>query len=56
MIRLLRFLWTGSWHEHKWVHMVKTHLLDPDHLDGPPTRIDYVRECEHCGVVKTFKG
>lgn len=52
MFRLLRFLITGSWHEHKY----KTIQTGPIIAEGyeKPIGQYYIKECE-CGKIKTFK-
>jgi len=56
MIRLLRFLITGSWHEHTWevIDQYNTQLLDDD--ERPYGYVHtYVQKCTICGKLKTFK-
>jgi hypothetical protein len=57
MIRLLRFLITGSWHEHTWVieNELKT-VCYPDKSDKFPSGYIniYVQKCTVCGKLKSF--
>lgn len=57
MLRLLRFLWTGSWHEHKWEHVEKNKVYAE--VDGKqssmPRYFERVCKCEHCGTIKVFR-
>jgi hypothetical protein len=50
MIRLLRFLFTGDWHLHKWVAVQKNECTGDS--GGRWTRF-YCR-CDVCGKYKTF--
>lgn len=56
MIRILRFLWTGSWHEHEWDFVEQINVWYDFNNDNAPRRRDNVCKCKHCGVFKTFKG
>lgn len=48
MTRLLRFLWTGSWHEHTWAILAK----GPIKGDGTATIGTYYElQCSGCGDV-----
>ena len=56
MLRILRFLWTGSWHEHKWKIIEKLRVFrEGDVEQGIPIYFERVCQCEHCGTIKTFK-
>lgn len=52
MKKLLRFLWTGSWHDHYWEVYKETTMVDKDDV-----RIGdkFVLQCKHCGEMKLFK-
>lgn len=50
MLRLIKFLFTGSWHEHKW-KIIKQGPLITDFGKG----IWYDLQCETCGNIKTKK-
>ena len=52
MKKLLRFLWTGSWHDHYWEVYKTTTIVDEDDV-----RIGdkYTLRCKHCGEMKLFK-
>jgi hypothetical protein len=50
MLRLIKFLFTGSWHEHKW-KIIDQGSLTTDF--GPGTWYDL--QCETCGNIKTKK-
>ena len=51
MIRLLRFLFTGSWHEHKWKTINEVRI-------GPNGNFAlgrlYVCRCQECGKITKF--
>ena len=57
MIKLLRFLFTGDFHSHKWKIIDERRV----HGDGGFNRSDipigskYVCQCEQCGTIKVFK-
>lgn len=50
MLRLLRFLWTGDWHVHRWQD-IRVAKVDGGN-DNTYTR--YYCRCEVCGTHKTF--
>lgn len=50
MIRLLKFLFTGSWHEHKWV-IIKERTVNTDE-EG--RFFIYECQCVTCGEIKGF--
>lgn len=51
MIRLLKFLFTGDWHLHKW-ETIETRRVRGDDRYVSHTR--YYCRCEHCGTIKKF--
>jgi hypothetical protein len=51
MIRLIKFLFTGSWHEHKW-ETIKVRTVESD--SGGRWFV-YECKCETCGKIKGFK-
>lgn len=51
MIRILRFLWTGSWHEHVWETLQQVPCIDPS--DGRRWTRFYCR-CKLRGTHKKF--
>lgn len=55
MLRILRFLWTGSWHEHIW-ETVKTVEVDGGYRGCPPSRTwtRFYCRCKVCGTIKKF--
>ncbi len=52
-MKIIRFLITGSWHEHKWVQMEKYEMLgnDTKKIIG----ITYILKCEICGNIKSVE-
>ena len=52
MLRLLRFLITGSWHEHKWIEVKHVKTINSD---GDYYKDEYLCRCEKCGTMKSFK-
>jgi hypothetical protein len=57
MIRLLRFLITGSWHEHKWEIMEKYNDIHYWNADDklPCSEIrHYIQKCAVCGKLDEF--
>jgi hypothetical protein len=50
MIRLIKFLFTGSWHEHKWKILTERIV---NTADGQRL-IMYECQCETCGTIKGF--
>ena len=49
MWRIIKFIFTGSWHEHKWkIHHQGTIYNEQDQ----PTGHFYDLQCEICGVLK----
>ncbi len=55
MLRLLRFLWTGSWHEHKWKVIKETKVYNMTVSKELPDHLLYTQECEICGILQTKK-
>jgi predicted restriction endonuclease len=59
MFRLIKFLITGSWHEHEWeeIDSVTTDYFNSRKFrDGElPTRTKrtYVYQCKKCGIHRT---
>jgi len=57
MLKLLRFLITGSWHEHKW-EIVKEFVtkIYSWNCDDKPNKIQhlYIQKCEGCGKLQEF--
>lgn len=51
MIRLLKFLFTGDWHLHKWT------IIDQGTVGycGRKTGNRYYCQCEHCGKIRDFE-
>jgi uncharacterized protein CbrC (UPF0167 family) len=53
MKKLLRFLWTGSWHDHHWeIHEIRTVV---DKNDDDILGDKYILRCKDCGEMKLFK-
>lgn len=52
MFRLLKFLFTGSWHEHKWETIDKKKVK---YERGDVTTRFYLR-CTECGTITTEEG
>ena len=48
MLKLLRFIWTGSWHEHEW------EIYDHGKIirDGGPRATWYDLRCKTCGSMR----
>ena len=56
MIRLLKFLWTGSWHEHKCETIKSINVYEGDKVKGDiPSKLIIVMRCTGCGEFKKFK-
>ena len=58
MIRLLRFLITGFWHEHKWeIYDTGEVAIWLDDNSTRPMRYvtTYIQKCSVCGKLKSFK-
>ena len=59
MIRLLKFLITGSWHEHKWEIYRTSNVTE--YPDGDKNRMPvgyvttYIQKCAVCGKLKVTK-
>lgn len=51
MLKLLRFLWTGSWHDHHWEIVMRNAIVDEDDV-----RIGekFTLQCKTCGEMKRF--
>jgi hypothetical protein len=49
MMRLLKFLFTGDFHHHKWKILKIIHLID---ARGNSEGHKYHLQCEHCGNLK----
>lgn len=47
MLRLIRFLFTGSWHEHNWKVIHQGTLGS----HGRVTGYRHILQCTHCGKV-----
>ncbi len=56
MFRLLKFLFTGSWHEHQWkiIKIVKVCDFDASGAEYQMGR-KYIQQCEKCGKMKKFQ-
>ncbi len=54
MLRLLRWLFTGDGHSHKWVRIGTNKVYAEDYPEIP-IAVVVTQECEHCGKIKTFK-
>lgn len=48
MLRLLKFLFTGSWHEHTWV-TINEYSIQKDKAPDKQVGIMYVEKCHACG-------
>lgn len=58
MIRLLRWLFTGDGHAHKWEEYERYNVYNCD-LNGKTDGTYFTRwilRCEHCGKLKKFNG
>jgi hypothetical protein len=49
MIRLLRYLIWGDWHQHKWELIHRRYEL------GIFNHYVCTSQCEHCGKIRKFK-
>jgi len=57
MLKILNFLWTGSWHDHEW-ETVKVHPVYSEYdmrSDKIPIGQVYVLRCKICGDITTKK-
>jgi len=54
MIRLLKWLFTGDAHLHKWRVLKEGELIRTK--DGSFAGFYYVLQCEHCGDIKFKEG
>lgn len=54
LLKIFRFLWTGSWHEHRWQIIDCGVAYDRSDQDGDEleTGTWYHLQCKHCGDVK----
>ena len=54
MLKLIRFLITGSWHEHKWEIIKETPVQNFDGITRQPTGkfTRYTMQCKGCGDIK----
>lgn len=58
MLRLLRFLFTGSFHEHEWEtdRIIEVYTVDTDNgyrrVSDTPSATKYVLKCKICGNIK----
>lgn len=48
MLKLIRFLFTGSWHEHRWEIINKSFVTS----DLGSTYDEYTLQCIKCGNLK----
>lgn len=55
MLRILRLLFTGTWHQHKW-GIIKETILWEKESDKLPIGTRYTLKCSECGKMKVFKG
>jgi hypothetical protein len=51
MIKLIRFLITGAWHDHQYEFCEEIKIFDPENRAGRPVAILRVRQCK-CGATK----
>ena len=51
MIKLLKYLFTGSWHEHKYVVVQKDKMYNGKNL----AYNIYICRCSECGKMKSYK-
>lgn len=54
MLRLLKFLWTGSWHECNWEYFRKIKVYEKDN-DRMPIAYEYHLKCKTCGNIKVVR-
>lgn len=50
MIRILRFLWTGSWHTHEW-DIIKEITVE---IEGGDRWTRFICQCKDCGTITAF--
>ena len=57
MLKLLRFLITGSWHEHKW-EIIERYKADiytwKSEYKPEKTQHTIIQKCEVCGKLQEF--
>ena len=55
MWRIIRFIFTGSWHEHTWIE-VDTYEVQSPHSDGVrrTTGKTYIMRCKTCGNMTDY--
>jgi hypothetical protein len=55
MIRIIRFLITGSWHEHKWEEIKQ--VTTRHTMDGAPDGVSvvYHLQCKDCGKITSYR-
>lgn len=53
MLRLLRLLFIGDAHVHKWEQVERNNIYP---LEGEmPIPIEFILRCTHCGNMKSFR-
>ena len=57
MLRLIRFLFTGDSHVHKWTIIEERRVVGDGVFNSSNIQIGtkYISQCEHCGKLKMFK-
>ena len=55
MLRLLRWLFTGDGHSHKWVKVKEYDIYGNGAKSTMATSSIWLMQCEHCGNLKKFK-
>lgn len=53
MLKLLRFLPLGTWHDHRWEILRTVNVVVSE--GGLPVYTKYVLRCSDCGKMKVFK-
>ncbi len=53
MMRIIRFIITGSWHEHKWVKVERYEVVRSD--TKAIIGVKYILKCEICGNIKSVE-
>ena len=53
MLKLLRFLLLGTWHDHRWEILRTVNVVVSE--GSLPVYTKYVLRCSDCGKMKVFK-
>jgi len=53
MWRIIKFTFTGNWHEHEWETIEKHKLSRIDDEKALTVGLEYVLRCKKCGDIKS---